>query len=246
MDSKQLLVEALRLSEEERAALAGELLESLDTEVDPDAEAAWAYLGDPVFQIWKADARFALDRLEALNREPGPLQGRLDMSRVGAFGWSFGGALAVQLTRDDPRVAAAVDHDGQLFDDVREKGTPRPVLQFHHGVDDALEYPEKDRDDVRRLMALTESWDSTARMASSADWYSVKVEGTDHGDFSDLALFYPRQEGRIDARRSHEIINAYTRAFFDQYLQGRPRALLNDASPEYPEVSFRAWRQRPD
>ena len=42
MDSKQLLVEALRLSEEERAALAGELLESLDTEVDPDAEAAWA------------------------------------------------------------------------------------------------------------------------------------------------------------------------------------------------------------
>ena len=42
MDSKQLLVEALGLSEEERAALAGELLESLDTEVDPDAEAAWA------------------------------------------------------------------------------------------------------------------------------------------------------------------------------------------------------------
>lgn len=42
MDSKQLLVEALRLTEEERAALAGELLESLDSEVDPDAEAAWA------------------------------------------------------------------------------------------------------------------------------------------------------------------------------------------------------------
>ncbi len=42
MDSKQLLLEALRLPEEERAALAGELIESLDTEVDPDAEAAWA------------------------------------------------------------------------------------------------------------------------------------------------------------------------------------------------------------
>jgi putative addiction module component (TIGR02574 family) len=42
MDSKQLLVEALRLPEEERAALAGELIESLDTEVDPDAEAAWS------------------------------------------------------------------------------------------------------------------------------------------------------------------------------------------------------------
>ena len=42
MDSKQLLLEALRLKDEERAALAGELIDSLDTEVDPDAEAAWA------------------------------------------------------------------------------------------------------------------------------------------------------------------------------------------------------------
>jgi putative addiction module component (TIGR02574 family) len=42
MDAKQLLVEALRLSDEERAALAGELIQSLDREVDPDAEAAWS------------------------------------------------------------------------------------------------------------------------------------------------------------------------------------------------------------
>ena len=42
MDSKQILVEALRLSDEERAAIAGELIESLDTEVDADAEAAWS------------------------------------------------------------------------------------------------------------------------------------------------------------------------------------------------------------
>ena len=42
MDSKQLLLEALRLPENERAALAGELLESLEHEVDEDAEAAWS------------------------------------------------------------------------------------------------------------------------------------------------------------------------------------------------------------
>jgi putative addiction module component (TIGR02574 family) len=41
MDSKQLLVEALRLPEEERAALAGELIDSLDSDVDVDSEAAW-------------------------------------------------------------------------------------------------------------------------------------------------------------------------------------------------------------
>jgi putative addiction module component (TIGR02574 family) len=42
MDSKQLLVEALRLPDHERAALAGELLESLEHEVDEDAAAAWS------------------------------------------------------------------------------------------------------------------------------------------------------------------------------------------------------------
>ena len=42
MDSRQLLAEALRLSDEERAALAGELIHSLETEVDADAEAAWS------------------------------------------------------------------------------------------------------------------------------------------------------------------------------------------------------------
>ena len=42
MDSRQLLDAALQLSPEERAALAGELIQSLDAEIDPDAEAAWA------------------------------------------------------------------------------------------------------------------------------------------------------------------------------------------------------------
>jgi putative addiction module component (TIGR02574 family) len=54
MDAKQLLVEALRLSDEERAALAGELIQSLDREVDADAEAAWS-----------EEIRARLDRLDA-------------------------------------------------------------------------------------------------------------------------------------------------------------------------------------
>jgi putative addiction module component (TIGR02574 family) len=54
MDAKQLLVEALRLSDEGRAALAGELIQSLDGEVDADAEAAWA-----------AEIRARLDRVDA-------------------------------------------------------------------------------------------------------------------------------------------------------------------------------------
>jgi putative addiction module component (TIGR02574 family) len=41
-DVAEILKDALALPTEARAALAGSLLESLDTEVDEDAEAAWA------------------------------------------------------------------------------------------------------------------------------------------------------------------------------------------------------------
>jgi putative addiction module component (TIGR02574 family) len=41
-DAVEILKEALALPIEARAALAGSLLDSLDTDVDEDAEAAWA------------------------------------------------------------------------------------------------------------------------------------------------------------------------------------------------------------
>jgi putative addiction module component (TIGR02574 family) len=41
-DAKKVLEEALKLPPEARAAVASSLIESLDTEVDSDAEAQWA------------------------------------------------------------------------------------------------------------------------------------------------------------------------------------------------------------
>ena len=42
MHAKQLLAEALRLPDQERAAIAGHLIESLDRQIDEDVEAAWS------------------------------------------------------------------------------------------------------------------------------------------------------------------------------------------------------------
>lgn len=209
------------------------------------ALASWAYLENPVFGFWKADAQAALDRLPEWNRS-GPFQGRLDLGRIGAYGWSFGGALALELAAVDPRVKAAVDHDGQLFGEVKDKGTNRPVLQFHHGRDDALDYPEADRPAVHEMMALVDRQDSVARARSTNDWYSVTVAGTSHGDFSDLALFYPRADGMTPPRTAHRVITGYTVAFFDQYLKGQASPLLAPgAAPADPVVTIQAWRRPP-
>ena len=206
-----------------------------------DALASWAHLDNPVFRIWEADTRFTLDRIEEENRNGGPFSGKLDLAKIGMFGWSFGGALSVQMSATDRRVKAAVDHDGQLFGDVRERGTTRPVLQIHHGNDDALEYPEKDRPVVAELLALTASWDSMTRMKSTGDWYQVTIAGTEHGNFSDLPLFYPIKKKDTHPKKAHQIIEAYTLAFFDLYLQGRPTDLLTRATPPFAEATVRAW-----
>lgn len=68
MDSKTLLTEALRLSPEERAALAGELIQSLETDVDQDAEAAWSReIRDRLAELDAGTAK-AIPRREAQGR----------------------------------------------------------------------------------------------------------------------------------------------------------------------------------
>jgi hypothetical protein len=74
---------------------------------------------------------------------------------------------------------------------------------------------------------------------STADWYEVSIAGIGHSHFSDLPLISsPQPAESID--RVHELITAYTLAFFDRYLRGRPSRLLEGPAADYPEVMFRA------
>jgi len=74
---------------------------------------------------------------------------------------------------------------------------------------------------------------------STDDWYGVTIVKTQHGHFSDFLLFFPKNPAELDAHRAHDIITAYTLAFFNQYLQGERSDLLKAPSAEYPEVTFR-------
>ena len=99
---------------------------------------------------WTRDIALALDRLEWLNTTdpPGKFTGRLDLTRVGVFGHSFGGATAAQFCHDDARCKAGIDIDGQPFGSVVQEGwrqSSRPHLLRHvpHGrqrlrVDDVI------------------------------------------------------------------------------------------------------------
>lgn len=69
MDPKQVIEEAMRLPVDARAALAGQLLASLDTaEVDAGREAAWADEIQARLKAWESGNMPAVAKEEFLNQ----------------------------------------------------------------------------------------------------------------------------------------------------------------------------------
>ena len=211
-----------------------------------DARGSWDFLDEHVFPDWIADVSFALDQLEALNGD-GPFAGRLDLERVGAYGWSFGGAASIELSAVDPRVKAAIDHDGQLFGAAPSQGTARPFMLMH-GETAAETPPFEDPDSaaaftaaLEELMAEVRETDAALKAASTGDWYDITIAGTNHGSFSDLVMLMPALAPATTPARGYEIINALTLAFFDRYLKGADAPLLDDPGAVFEEVEAE-WR----
>ena len=207
-----------------------------------DAVGGWDYLDEHVFPEWNADAAFVLDQLEMLNAGDGGLAGRLDLDRIGMYGWSFGGANSIEMSAVDERVKAAIDHDGQLFGVAPRQGTSRPIMLMHGDVV-AETPPFEDPDSIaayndalERLMADVRATDARLKAASRGDWYDITIAGSNHGSFSDLVLFIPGSSPGIEPVRGHEIINALTLAFFDRYLKSAQATLLDDPGAVFEEV----------
>ena len=205
-----------------------------------NAKAFFDYLDDTMFKLWVGDATFTLDNIEKLNAEDkGRFAGRLDLERVGAFGWSFGGATSIQLTRSDPRVRAAVDHDGQLFGDVREAGTDKPIMLLHN---DENQNPKGDPS-LAELIKMVEGYNTQLLAKATDDWYEIAVKGSNHGSFSDLVLFFPAEEGGPGYPtylRQHQVIIQLTRDFFDKYLRGHAgHAAIERRARKLPRAGFR-------
>ena len=58
----------------------------------------------------------------------GRFTGRLDMTRVGIFGHSFGGATAAQFCHEDSRCKAGIDVDGAPHGSVIQAGIRQPFM----------------------------------------------------------------------------------------------------------------------
>ena len=98
-----------------------------------NVENANSNLDDPVvgrlLAMWLTDMKAVVDQLQQLNEGPsGMFAGRLDLSRLGTVGHSFGGAQALQFCHDDVRCRAAIDLDGIPFGRVVTDGLTKPAM----------------------------------------------------------------------------------------------------------------------
>ncbi len=184
------------------------------------------------------DVGFGLDRLAELNAaDPhGLLTGRLDLARAGVFGVSLGGIVGAEACRLDPRLRACLILDAPMPVAVARDGLPQPAMWITRDRA-SMEREGWAADDVDEHQTTMQG----AFEATQGSAYLVRVPGTFHGDFTDVVDVLPLVgiagfAGPIGSRRAHDVVNAYTRAFFDRHLAGRPAPVLDEPADRHPDV----------
>lgn len=187
------------------------------------------------------DAVFTLDQLTALNRSDpnGSLTGRLDLDRVGIIGVSLGGIVSPQVCHIEPRVRACLMMEAPVPAAVVQAGLEQPTLLMIGDVETMRRAGWSEADIEQHQGTMRGLFEGL-----SSDGYLVVTHGLYHLNLTDAPLFLraPLRAlgllGPVDVDRAHDIVKAYTLAFFDHHLKGQPTPLLSEAAYRFEEVTF--------
>jgi dienelactone hydrolase len=197
-------------------------------------------LANKLLAAWTGDIAFVLDRLEQLNASDasGKFTRRLDMTRVGVFGHSFGGATAAQFCSQDSRCKAGIDVDGSLHGSVIQTGIHKPFMFL---VSERGDFSSDE--EVGQILADIQSvYD---RLPADGR-LRITIRGANHFTFSDDGALLKSRIVRgvlhlfgklgIDGRRQLAVTTYCVHSFFDAYLKGQSVSRLKISSPLYPEI----------
>ncbi len=205
-------------------------------------------IGDQEVAIEAGDDVLVLNSLSAANLDSrSPWFHRVDADDAGAFGHSFGGAVASQVCYQDPRVKAALDEDGWVFGDVATRGLDKPYMVMSEDGPPitAAQLKSTNVQTRRESELMNADTDNLNRTLQHFGGYMLTIRGSRHFDFADRSLYSPIRRltdaGTISPERAHEIVEAYTLQFFSHYLLGKSVSLLATNHSPYKEVQFENW-----
>lgn len=161
-------------------------------------------------------------------------RGRIDVDRVGAIGFSFGGSVATTMSLSDPRIRAVVNLDGSLFGKVAETGVDVPLLTLFAGDSFPTVRDLIQPDLGARLEALLDrdAIDQQLSQDTRPDHWTFVVDRTTHLDFSDRLIMPAFADHRdisdLDRIRVWFGINASLSNFLDIVLRDKPKDLFPD------------------
>lgn len=203
---------------------------------------------DSETEIWLRDVNVVLENLISLNMHDkhDRFYKKLDLERIGIFGFSLGGGLATQMCHDR-RIKACVNLDGGLFARDTPVGVTKPFMYMTGRA-------YKNNKHKHWSEQYIVSFKSFLR-ACKNDTYLVCIDGADHASFCDRSLLRANSMSWmrklyecvknwcwgtrvIDAHKANEIINFYIVNFFDIYLKGERRSLIDFNRNKYSEVAW--------
>ncbi|HKR56664.1 MAG TPA: hypothetical protein VJS20_10195 [Gemmatimonadales bacterium] len=180
----------------------------------------------PTMDPWIADLACILDSLPAWNADPRqPLAGRLDLSRVGAYGHSAGANAVEVLASRDPRIRAVLLLDPGVTDSTW--ATARPSLLLFAENKDFLSRPGNEQlvADVMRERTAFE------RHLSTGFWMTIL--GSAHMMFADVSAV-PAFSSPVQSGPQLATAQAVVVAFFDEALGGKRSDLIRRWNGSWP------------
>ncbi len=172
-------------------------------------------------KVWSADISQTLDMLIAENRNHESIFfQKLDTTKIGVAGMSFGGAAAVETSLHDTRIKAALNMDGKQFGNLISDSTHAKILfleakQFDHNLSRFGPFFNRSTDQVTCLM----------------------FNNTKHLNFSDIGIFSPALSylgllGEVEGVFVVEQINKIVPDFFKVSFNKEPFEADNYLVPE--------------
>lgn len=204
-----------------------------------------ASLGNFLLRV--RDIPAVLDQLEAWNKS-GPLAGRMDLTKIGMSGHSFGAVTTEAVSGEtlpmsgtkltDPRIRAAV-----IF------SPSAPKSESSERAFGAVKIPWLLMTGTKDIAPIGQA-DMQSRLAvypalRVAPKYEVVLNNAEHSAFTDRALPGDREPRNPN---HHRVILALSTAFWDAYLQGNKDALawLNGPGPRSIMETADDWKASPD